>query len=99
MLFAEVLGLSEVDLNTDFFAAGGHSLLAARLIGRVRETFGVRLGIRDVFEAPTVSALVARMAAPKSGHPWAGVDLAAEVALEPTIRPPSTVSVRRGRCC
>jgi nonribosomal peptide synthetase MxcG len=96
VLFAEVLDLSEVDLDTDFFAAGGHSLLVARLIGRVRETFGIRLGVRDVFEAPTVAALVERMAAPTSSHPWAGVDLAAEIALElqvpaDGVRPPRSL--------
>ncbi|MCP2098874.1 nonribosomal peptide synthetase MxcG [Actinosynnema pretiosum] len=86
-LFAEVLGLPEADLDTDFFTAGGHSLLVARLIGRVRDEFGVRLGVRDVFEAATPGALAARLVAPSARHPWAGTDLAAEVALPPTIAP------------
>jgi amino acid adenylation domain-containing protein/thioester reductase-like protein len=84
-LFAEVLGVPEADLDTDFFAAGGHSLLVARLLGRIRDAFGVRLGIRDVFEAPTVADLEDRLDIPTSRHPWAGVDLATEVALDPSI--------------
>ena len=93
-LFAEVLDVP-VDLDTDFFAAGGHSLLVSRLLGRIRDTFGVRLGIRDVFDAPTVAGLADRLTAPASRHPWAGVDLAAEVALDPSIT--ASGSVREPR--
>lgn len=62
-VFAEVLGLSEVDTHESFFKLGGHSLLAIRLIGRVQAVFGVRLTIRDVFEASTVTGLTSRLTA------------------------------------
>ncbi len=56
-LVAEILGLPEIGVHDNFFALGGHSMAAMRLIGRVRSAIGVDLSIRDVFDAPTVAGL------------------------------------------
>lgn len=55
-IFASVLSCSPDDLNseTDFFAAGGDSLGAGRLLSMLRKQFQIRLSIETLFSNPTV---------------------------------------------
>jgi non-ribosomal peptide synthetase component F/acyl carrier protein len=57
--FAEVLDVGRVGADDDFFALGGDSLSAGRLLGAVRARLGVELGLRAVFDHRTVRSLAA----------------------------------------
>ncbi|MFI2378288.1 FkbM family methyltransferase [Streptomyces sp. NPDC018964] len=47
----------------DFFAVGGTSLAAVRMLARLRERFGGGLGLADLLEDPTPSGLATRLTA------------------------------------
>ena len=56
-IWSEVLGVERVGREENFFELGGHSLLATQVMCRVREAFGVEVGLRELFERPTVKEL------------------------------------------
>ncbi|WP_240930238.1 non-ribosomal peptide synthetase, partial [Streptomyces coryli] len=77
-LFAEVLGLEKVGAEVSFFALGGDSLLAMRLIARIRAALDIEVSIRGLFASPTVAG-VARLMDAGAGE--------SRAALRPQSRP------------
>ncbi|WP_328475561.1 condensation domain-containing protein [Actinoplanes sp. NBC_00393] len=54
-IFADLLPVEQVGANDDFFLIGGHSLLAIRVIARLRAAVSLDLPVRLLFEHPTVA--------------------------------------------
>lgn len=60
-LVAALLEQPAVNPTENFFTIGGHSMLGVQLVARIRDMFGVKLTLRQLFSAPTVVALAAEV--------------------------------------
>ena len=77
-----VLGVERVGRDDDFFALGGNSLSAMRIIARLMDLSAERLTIGALFEARTVAALVTRIGQRRGAALVAEADDLAELLAE-----------------
>ena len=54
-IWSEVLGIDKVGIHDNFFALGGHSLAASRVVARIVEHVRLDLPLRALFDSPTVA--------------------------------------------
>ncbi|MGV4651669.1 acyl carrier protein, partial [Burkholderia pseudomallei] len=58
----QALGRPADARDATFFALGGDSLLATRLLAQLRERLGVRIGMAEFYREPTLAGLAAKLA-------------------------------------
>ncbi|MGU3499669.1 amino acid adenylation domain-containing protein [Mycobacterium sp. C31M] len=56
-LFGDLLGREQVGADDSFFEFGGHSLLATKLVAAIRSQSRVDIGVQEIFELATVTAI------------------------------------------
>jgi amino acid adenylation domain-containing protein len=61
LIWRNVLGAEQVGITDNFFEMGGHSLMAMRVVARIRRVFDVEIPIRSLFEDPTIKGLANRV--------------------------------------
>lgn len=60
-IWADLLNVVRVGRHDDFFAIGGHSLLAVKMVSQLRTIMGFEMPLRFAFESPTIAKLVVRL--------------------------------------
>jgi thioesterase domain-containing protein/acyl carrier protein len=92
VMWQELLGVTEIAHTDDFFDLGGHSLMAIRLMTRIKRELGVRFDLSALFEAPTVAALAALI---RSVRPEIDADLSVDDPAAVADDTRSQAAVRR----
>nr|APD72036.1 non-ribosomal peptide synthetase 2 [Streptomyces sp.] len=68
-VFSDLLATGTVGRDDDFFALGGHSLLVVRLVGRLRDTLGTPIAVRQVYDGATPALLAAHLNGDRTADP------------------------------
>ncbi|SMC88949.1 non-ribosomal peptide synthetase [Lentzea albidocapillata] len=61
-LWCELLGVTAVGPQDNFFQLGGHSLLTYQLVARIRQVLGADIALSDFFADPTIAGTAALLA-------------------------------------
>lgn len=55
-VYSEMLGV-QADVSTDFFTLGGNSLMAIKMVSRIRDEFEIPISLTEMFSTSTISEL------------------------------------------
>ncbi|WP_424214054.1 amino acid adenylation domain-containing protein [Streptomyces sp. BI20] len=83
-LFGEMLNRPGIGVHDDFFALGGTSLTAMRLIVTIEKRYGVRMPLTAFVAAPTIATLAERL---RSGDASAAFDPVVPIRTAPAGAP------------
>lgn len=87
-IWQELLGISGIGRHDDFFALGGHSLMALRMFSRINREFHKSLPLAALIQHPTIATLATLLDPPAAAQP---------VAVQPVAKPlPNTGVPGRG---
>jgi amino acid adenylation domain-containing protein len=69
-VWTEVLGVEPVGAEDDFFALGGHSILAVRLMSHIHRDLGLHLPLAEIFRNPTLARMAAALGEEEPQGAW-----------------------------
>jgi amino acid adenylation domain-containing protein len=83
-IWAEVLEIDRIGVHEDFFALGGDSIMAIRIVGRARRA-GLALEPRQIFQCPTIASLAAAAGAESASDEASATGTATGTAAAPAV--------------
>ncbi|MGG8495336.1 amino acid adenylation domain-containing protein [Tenacibaculum sp. TC6] len=75
-IWKDILNVEEISIFDNFFEIGGHSLKASQLAARIRQAFGVRLPLREIFVTPILSDLTTLIISQEANDQYVSIDKA-----------------------
>jgi len=93
-IWAEVLELDHIGRRDNFFSLGGQSLLAVRVLTRVRQQMGLDVAIRDLFSHPVLADLAQILSNSARAH-LTPIPRISRAQRLPTASPASVITATR----
>ena len=86
-IWRQILKIDEVDVNSNFFDLGGHSLLLTKMQRILKRDYGVQLTAAEVFRRPTLGAMAAWFEQARAAAKLAAKESSRPAELDPRIIP------------
>jgi amino acid adenylation domain-containing protein len=84
-IWSDLLALDTIGNQDNFFSLGGHSMLAAQMIARVRKALQIELSLVSLFEAPTVADFAAKIDAMRRAMAISSTTSAADISIRSPV--------------